>query len=227
MKFKHTHNEPIFSFWGYLFLLISTILICVFAKPLPMTIALIGLLCFTYTSESAALSRMIKLPVIIFICLIIISALFTSSLWNPVESSLSARLYLAMILVIKTFLLLLSTQIFATRISVAQITGLSEKIGLRGFGFVVGVALHMLPTLHQHAVASRDAMRLRGAFTRNRLLAEYRWCITLLSWMLRQGDSICIAARTKAFGLFPLQSVKRVFQWNDLIPLFFLPIIFF
>jgi len=213
-----TIATPVFSFYGYLLLLISTILLCIFAQPATIAIALISMLIFAFAFESPALKRMVKIPVILFFIIVIFTSFFSSFHLNPNTLSLKNKLFISSLLLMKTSLLLLATQIFATRISVAQITLLSEQAGLRGFGFIIGVALHLLPTLHRHASTSRNAMHLRGAFNKNRLRAEYLWFVVLMKWMLRQADTICVAARTKGFGLYPLKNDGKLFRSIDFIP---------
>lgn len=152
--------------------------------------------------QKPALKRLVRIPILIFVGIVLLTAFITPSFLGVQDfSSPHLRLIYAADVAMKGVMILLVIQIFATRISVSVLTHFTEKLGIKGFGFVLGVALHLLPALHRHARTSRRAMAIRGAFRKNRLQAEYRWVLAIMKWMLRQGDLICVSARIRGTKL--------------------------
>ncbi|MCD4701821.1 MAG: energy-coupling factor transporter transmembrane protein EcfT, partial [Candidatus Aegiribacteria sp.] len=81
-----------------------------------------------------------------------------------------------------------------------DLTRLADAIGMRGFGFSLGVAFHMLPEVHSIATETRDALRLRGNFRKHRIHAAKQWLIAILVQLIQRSDEIVSSARTRGFG---------------------------
>jgi energy-coupling factor transporter transmembrane protein EcfT len=88
---------------------------------------------------------------------------------------------------------------FAYAVSVDEMARLFEAAGLKGLGFVVGVAFNLLPTLEETARNAYQAMRLRGGFQRERLQALRMLLVTVVVNALRRGDEVVEAAEARAF----------------------------
>jgi len=256
-----TPNSIYFSMYGYLVLLLSIISLCLFAGTFVLMGSLFLLSVYTLKHERPALRRMVRIPIFLFAFAVFISALLFPLGKVLLQASASSdRLIIAFIVLSKSLLLLLGIQIVATRISVIDLTQFFERWGCRQLGFILGIALHMVPILHRHALASRRAMLLRGAIrtgmtenvrdkhfsdkyfrdgtrknrslffsvlnyfrdrTKNltrRLRAEMRWCMIIMNWMMRHADAICVAARTRGFGLTQTKSGALPLKKTDLIP---------
>ena len=86
-------------------------------------------------------------------------------------------------------------------LSVTQMTGLFERIGLRGMGFALGVALNMLTLLGDVVSVTYHSCRLRGGFRRNIWGNSRRMLIAILVSSLRHADDVVLAASARAFDL--------------------------
>jgi len=159
------HTPTGFSIYGYFSLLLSSVIISLFTHILTQGTAALTLFTYSLSQERQAFHRMIRIPVLVFVMAVVGSAILFPGISRPgSETGLSPRWAVSLEILFKTFLLLLSVQITATRISASQISRIFERLGIDNLGFVLGIALHMLPWLHRDAQSSRNAMRLRGAF---------------------------------------------------------------
>ena len=106
---------------------------------------------------------------------------------------------------------------FAASVSISELAGLLECIGLKGLGFALGVAFNMLPIVQETATVTYHALRLRGGFRRERLQAIRLLLITIIVNSLRHADDIVSAAEARAFS--PGHSPGQRIQWtrNDLV----------
>jgi len=89
---------------------------------------------------------------------------------------------------------------FTAAVDVAAIAGLLERVGLKGLGFSMGVALNLLPALQQSAANAWHSLWMRGGLRRNRLRAVRLLLVTVVSNALRHGEEIALAAEARAFS---------------------------
>lgn len=83
-------------------------------------------------------------------------------------------------------------------LTVSQLIRLFDRIGLRGLGFALGVALNMLATLQDVVAAAYHTIRLRGGWRRPIPNAQL-FLVTVIANALRYGDDILRAAHARAF----------------------------
>ena len=83
-------------------------------------------------------------------------------------------------------------------LSVAQMMGLFERLGLRGLGFALGVALNLGPVLRDTVEAAYHTLRLRGGFRRPLQTARL-FLVTIIANGVRYGDDVVQAASARAF----------------------------
>lgn len=95
--------------------------------------------------------------------------------------------------------MLTAAHLFASAVSVAELTALFEGLGARGLGFAVGVAFNLLPMVQEMARTTYHAMRLRGAFRRPTLRVVRLFLVTLVAGALRHADEVVTAAEARAF----------------------------
>lgn len=89
---------------------------------------------------------------------------------------------------------------FTAAVDVAAIAGLLERVGLKGLGFSMGVALNLLPALQQAAGNAWHSLWMRGGLRRQRLRALRLLLVTVVSNALRHGEEIALAAEARAFS---------------------------
>lgn len=100
----------------------------------------------------------------------------------------------------------LAINTFAEAISVGGVAYLLERVGLKGLGFALGLALNVLPVLRENMENALNAIFLRGGFRRDRLKALKMLLVTVIASSLRRGDEIVDAAEARAFGV---QGIRR------------------
>lgn len=84
-------------------------------------------------------------------------------------------------------------------LSVSEMSRLFERLGLKGLGFALGVALNMTHVLREVVHVTYHTCRLRGGFRRNVLSGGRRFLIGTITNALRYGDDVVLAASARAF----------------------------
>ncbi len=83
-------------------------------------------------------------------------------------------------------------------LSLSDVTGLFDRLGLRGLGFAAALALNLLGTLQEMASVTWQTIRLRGGMRRP-VTALRLFLITTVANTLRYGDDVVNAATVRAF----------------------------
>jgi energy-coupling factor transporter transmembrane protein EcfT len=83
-------------------------------------------------------------------------------------------------------------------LSLSDLMALFDRVGLRGLGFALGVAMNLLKTLESMARVTFETIKLRGGLRRP-LVALRLFLVTLVSNTLHYGDQIVDAAAMRAF----------------------------
>lgn len=118
--------------------------------------------------------------------------------WGPV--SLSARgVELGALMAARALAILLTFSATIGALSPAQLSGLFERVGLRGTGFAVGLALNLLPTLRTCVMTAFQSARLRGGFRRRPVRDASLVAAAALGSALRSGDEAALAAAARGF----------------------------
>ncbi len=119
----------------------------------------------------------------------------------------SAGLGLGLQMAARATVILVAMGVFTRQASVSDMAALLERLGVGELGFVLGLALNLLPVIQQTASNTLAAMRLRGGFRRHRLRALRLLLVTLLVNALRYGDDVVCAAEARGFqGARPSES---------------------
>lgn len=105
---------------------------------------------------------------------------------------------------------------FASSVSVSQLSGLLERVGIKGLGFALGVAFNMLPVIQENATNTYQALKMRRAFQRGRLKALRLLFVTVVVNSLRHADEIVNAAEARAFSTERSRPVPLQHRSSDL-----------
>lgn len=116
-----------------------------------------------------------------------------------VVSLSSVGLGLGLQMAARATVILIAMGVFTRRASVSDLAALLARLGAGELGFVLGLALNLLPVIQQTASNTLAAMRLRGGFRRHRLRALRLLLVTLLVNALRYGDDVVCAAEARGF----------------------------
>jgi energy-coupling factor transporter transmembrane protein EcfT len=96
-------------------------------------------------------------------------------------------------------LILMATDSLSSHVDVTEVAGLLERMGLRGLGFSIGVAVNLLPNLRQSASDAWHSLRMRGGLRARWLRGLQLLLITILANALRHSEEIVLAAEARAF----------------------------
>ncbi len=89
---------------------------------------------------------------------------------------------------------------FTHTVDISQIAGLLERLGLRGLGFSLGVALNLLPGLQQSSIHAWQSLRMRGGLRQKKWRGLRLLAITIVTNALRRAEEIALAAESRAFS---------------------------
>ena len=117
---------------------------------------------------------------------------------------------------VRFFVILLAVQGFTQRVSIAELAGLLERMGLHGLGFSVGVAVNLLPSLERAIRQTWQSLYMRGGLRKNRWRAIQLLMLTVVTNTLKQAEDIALAAEGRAFSpenTRPLPIQRGLLDW--------------
>lgn len=151
----------------------------------------------------AALRRMARLRFLILVLLLSLPPLFLvgepnrSLLGVPYSTEgLANSLQIAL----RILVVLAAIQGLTGAVDIASIAGLLERLGLRGLGFSIGVALNLLPSLQQALLNTWRSLQMRGGFREQRWKGLRLLAITVIAGALSRSEEIALAAEARAFS---------------------------
>ena len=106
-----------------------------------------------------------------------------------------------LVMALRTIAIVVAVTGFTASVSVSELAGLMERVGFKGLGFALGVAMNMLPIVQETAATTFHALRLRGGFRRQRLQAVRLLLVTIVVNSLHHADDIVGAAEARAFSV--------------------------
>jgi len=193
----------VFGLWGYLFFLWA-IALAILAQGSKVIFVLAFALIFSLLFCEGAFRGMHRWR----FWLLIASALLISplaigdrdislfGLWVSREG-----LWTGLWMSFRAMAIALAANALASFVSVAEMAQLLEKVGLKGLGFALGVALNMLPTLREAAGNTFNAMRLRGGFRHHRFQTLKMLFVAVIVNSLQHADQVVDAAEMRAFNV--------------------------
>lgn len=116
---------------------------------------------------------------------------------------------------IRAVTIVIATYTFAQVASIGGLSSLFARLGVRELGFLLGIALNLLPLVQRTSANALLAVRLRGGFRRNRLRSLQKMAVTILVNSLRYSDDIVYAAESRAFGGVQPNTVPIVVSNSD------------
>jgi len=119
-------------------------------------------------------------------------------LWGVAYSSAGA--VAAMQIALRFLVVMAAVDGFTQSVEISELAGLFERLGLKGLGFSLGVALNLLPALQQSSLNAWQALRMRGGFRRQRWRALGYLLVTIITGALRRAEDIALAAEARAFS---------------------------
>ncbi len=140
---------------------------------------------------------------------------------GPVAFS-SQGFLLGLQMTVRAVTILMTTSVFTRLTSVGDLAALLSGWGMGELGFVLGLAVNLLPVVRRISANTLTAMRLRGGFRRHRLRALRLMLVTILVNVLRYGDEMVCAAEARAFNNTRLRLRPPAMTRNDVLAVVFL-----
>jgi len=195
-------GREIFSPYGYLIFFVGTAVAAILAREARVVLVLLGTASFAAFFCAPALRVLRRRQLWLFIIpTLLLSPLVIGEpdlLLGPLPLS-QEGFWAGLWMVSRALSIALAGMVFSRSVSVSQMAGLLERMGLRGLGFALAVATNMLPTIQETILTSFQAMRLRGGFRSSKLRALKLLLVTVVAGSLRRGDDIVLAAEARAF----------------------------
>lgn len=89
---------------------------------------------------------------------------------------------------------------FTNAVDISTIAGMLERLGLKGLGFSMGVALNLLPSMKMSITQSWNTLKMRGGLRKKWWRGLRLFALTSLSNGLRRAEEIALAAEARAFS---------------------------
>jgi energy-coupling factor transporter transmembrane protein EcfT len=105
-----------------------------------------------------------------------------------------------LLMVLRALVVLLAVDGFSSAVNISEIAGLFEKVGLKGLGFSIGVAVNLLPGLRQSSTNAWYSLKMRGGLRKKRWRGLQLLMVTVVSNSLRHAEEIALAAESRAFS---------------------------
>jgi len=116
----------------------------------------------------------------------------------------------------RAFALTLAFSLGASSLSLSDVVAVFDRLGLRGLGFAIGLAMNLLGTLREMALVAWQTIRLRGGMRRPWLSLRL-FLVTTVANTLRYGDEVVNAAAVRGFdphgGRPPPLPLRRADLW--------------
>ena len=146
--------------------------------------------------------RIMRLRWLVMIILLAVPPIFIlgdidRSLWGIPYSS--EGLTASMEIFVRIIVVLISVDGFTNSVDISSIAGLFERVGFRGLGFTMGVALNLLPSMQNAAVNTWNSLWMRGGMRKQRWLGIRLLFVTIITNALNRTEQIALAADGRAF----------------------------
>lgn len=197
------------SIWGALFFLVSSIAASTVLWGVWAALGLVYVLAWTSLVSPGAMHTLRKRRFWLFlISITVITSLAMGGEdtipiagLNLSKTGLTAALGMGL----RATTIILATAVFARTASIGGLSALFARTGVSEIGFLLGIAVNLVPLIQNTASRALVAMRLRGGFRRKRLDAVKRLVVTIVVNTLRHSEDIVCAAEARAFGGTPLR----------------------
>lgn len=134
----------------------------------------------------------------------------------------SQGLFLGLQMMARALAILLAVYTLTTRLSISTMSDLFERIGFRGMGFALGVAVNALPLAQRNFQDVMTALRLRGGFRRRWWRALKLLLLTTIVNSVNHAGEIVAAAESRAFSVEGRRLNPIVWKVDDSLLLLFL-----
>lgn len=151
-----------------------------------------------------AVRRLFRLRLLFFMgILILVNALWTGEADQTLLGIVSIStqgIAVGLQMILRALVVLLAVDGFSSAVNISEIAGLLERVGLKGLGFSIGVAINLLPGLRQSSTNAWHSLQMRGGLRKKRWRAMQLLLVTVVANALRYAEEIALAAESRAFS---------------------------
>jgi len=106
----------------------------------------------------------------------------------------------SLVIFTRVIVVLISIDGFTNSVDISSIASLFERIGFRGLGFTMGVALNLLPSMERAAINTWQSLWMRGGLRKKRWDGIRYLLVTIITNALNRTEQISLAADGRAFN---------------------------
>lgn len=129
----------------------------------------------------------------------------------------SAGLSLGVQMMVRAMAILLAVYTLTTSVSLSTLAHLLERLGFRGLGFALGVAVNALPMVQRNFREVMMALRLRGGFRRRRMHALRLLLLATTVNSVRHAEEIVAAAEARGYGIGRRSPERLTLRTGDVV----------
>jgi energy-coupling factor transporter transmembrane protein EcfT len=197
-------REPRPDTWGYLAFLIWTLVLVAVLPPARLGWLLGSVLVFAGIWRRQALLILLRRRTWFTLAILLLLSGLTLGPRDlgPTWFRLSREgLWAGLGMILRGLSILLAFSASIGALSVARLSAVFERLGLKGLGFAFGVAVNLSASLQDIILVTYHTLRQRGAFRLNRRLFHNLrpFLLGIFANALRHGDEVVLAASARAF----------------------------
>jgi energy-coupling factor transporter transmembrane protein EcfT len=208
MRSTKQELKPSVGIYGYLAVFFWSLGMIVFSPPeqiTPVAALCLFVVAFFYPQKSThfSMQRFIRPRWLLWIGLLVIPPIFfwgtpDRTFWGLAFST--QGLLLSMRIALEIIVILAAVNMLTSAVDITSLAGLIERLGLKGLGFAIGVALNLLPALRQSSINAWRSLWMRGGFRKKRWRGLQMLSVTIMTNALRWAEEVSLAAESRAFS---------------------------
>jgi energy-coupling factor transporter transmembrane protein EcfT len=149
------------------------------------------------------LRRVIRLRYMVFLLLLALPPIFFLGEIDRSYAGVglsSTGMAASLQIALRFIVILVAVDGFTNAVDIAAVAGLLERLGLRGLGFSMGVALNLFPCLLQSCVQTWQSLHMRGGLRRRWWRGLRLLGMTVVTNTLRRAEEIAMVAEARNFS---------------------------
>jgi energy-coupling factor transporter transmembrane protein EcfT len=151
----------------------------------------------------ASFKRLMRLRWLIMVSLLAIPPIFVIGDINQTFMGIpysTEGLQTSLQIFVRIIVVLVSVDGFTNSIDISTIGNLFERIGFRGLGFTMGIALNLLPSLEKATINTWQSLWMRGGLRKQRWHGIRLLLVTIITNAMNRTEQIALAADGRAFN---------------------------
>lgn len=126
-----------------------------------------------------------------------------------------AGLKAALQIAVRFVVVMVALEGMTSKVEIAALAGILERMGLNGLGFSVGVAMNLLPCLQKSCTQSWQTLKMRGGLRKQWWRGLRLFALTASSCALLRSEEIALAAEARGFDPENIRQIPIESGWVD------------